>query len=268
MGLRINSNIPALQAGRQARRSNKLLDRTLRQLASGRRINQAADDAAGLAIAEQFSTQIRQRQAEINSLQSGINVTQTADAALGTQQEAIQRIRALSLQAANGTLSDENRATINTEVQQLVDQVNQVAENTQFNERDLLREDTTIELGVEGGAQIEIGGSTAEAIGLNNLDVTTVEGAQAAVQAADSAIAQVTENRANLGAQQNRLISAVGERETGILSAQEAESQIRDLDFARAAIERARNELLQQAGIAAIAQGNVTPQSALRLLGT
>jgi len=268
MGLNINTNIPALQGARQARRSDRALSNVLAQLATQRRINRAADDAAGLAIAERFNTQIRQGQVEVNSLQSGINVAQTAEGGLSVQQDAVQRIRELSLQAQNGTLSDDNRAALNQEVQQLLEQVDTVATDTQFNGQTLLNQDSTIDLGTEGGNQVALTESTTQSLGLNGLDISTAGGASAALQAADSALTAITSNRATVGAQQNRLESAIQQREVSILNQQESESNIRDLDLARATIEQTRNQLLLRSSISTLSQTNVTPQSALRLLGT
>jgi flagellin len=266
MGLNINSNIPALQASRQANRSNRALSNVLNQLASQRRINRAADDAAGLAIAERFNTQIRQNQVEISNLQSGINVAQTAEGGLDVQQDAVQRIRELSLQAQNGTLSDENRAALNQEAQQLRAQIDSVATDTEFNGQNLLDSDTDISLGTTGN-EINIASSNANALGLDTLDISTVEGAAAALDASDSALEQISGNRATIGAQQNRFESAINQREIATINEQEAESSIRDLDLARATVERTRNQLLLQGSISTLVQTNVTPQSALSLLG-
>ncbi len=268
MGLSINSNIPALQAGRQANRANGALSNVLEKLASQRRINRAADDAAGLAIAERFNTQVRQGQVELNSLQSGINVAQTAEGGLVVQQGAIQRIRELSIQAQNGTLSDENRAALNEEVQQLRAQIDSVATDTQFNGQNLLNNDTNIDLGTQSGNQINITQSNSAALGLDTVDISTVEGAAAALNSSDTALGQVSQNRSRIGAQQNRFESAISQRETSVLNAQAAESNIRDLDLARASIERSRNELLLQGSISTLVQSNVTSQSALSLLGS
>lgn len=268
MGLNINTNIPAIQAGRQTRQSSSALSNVLAQLATQRRINRAADDAAGLAIAERFNTQIRQGQVEINNLQSGINVAQTAEGGLSVQQDAVQRIRELSLQAQNGTLSDENRAALNQEAQQLLQQIDSVATDTQFNGQTLLDQDTTIDLGTEGGNQIALTASTTQSLGLDTLDISTAAGASAALSSADAALNAIATNRAGLGAQQNRFESAINQREISVLNQQESESNIRDLDLARATVERTRNELLLQGSLSTLVQTNVTPQSALRLLGT
>lgn len=268
MGLRVNNNIPALNAGRQARRANNQLTENLRQLGSGLRINRAADDAAGLAIADRFNTLVRQGQVEINNLQSGINVAQTADSGLSTQQDAVSRIRELAVQAGNGTLTDAQRGALNQEAQQLIEQINTTASDTEFNGQQLLSEDQTISLGTEGENQIELQGSTAADLGLDTLDLSTAAGAAAALEATDAASAQISANRANIGAQSNRFESAIEQRSVAVQNQQESESNIRDLDVARGVIERTRNQVLLQASIGSIVQSNVTPQSALRLLGT
>lgn len=267
MGLNINTNLSALEASRETRRSSSALSKVLEQLGSQRRINRAADDAAGLAIAEGFNTQIRQGQAEANNLQSGINLAQTAEGGLSVQQEAVQRIRDLSLQAQNGTLSDDNRAALNAEVQELLGQIDSVAEDTQFNGQNVLNQDTTVDLGTESGNRIAISASNTQSLGLNGVDISTAGGAAAALEAADEALLSIESNRAQIGAQQNGFESAIAQRESAILNQQEAESSIRDLDIAQATVERTRNDLLLRSSMSTLVQSNVTPQSALRLLG-
>jgi len=268
MGLSINSNIPALEAGRQTRRANGLLSRTLQQLATARRINSAADDAAGLAIAERFNTQARQSQVEITNLQSGVSLAQTAEGGLSVQQDALQRLRDISIQASNGTLSDSNRAALNAEAQQLLQQIDTVAQDTQFNGTQVLNQDQTISLGTEGGNQVELQSSGTTDYGVNTVDLSTAAGAQTATAAIDQALQGVSDRRSSLGAQTNRLSSAIAQQETSAIEAQSAESQIRDADLARLVTERNRAQLLLQGGIGSIAQANVTSQAALSLLGT
>jgi flagellin len=267
MGLQINNNIPALGASRQANRANSLLADSLRKLGEGRRITRAADDAAGLAIAERFRTQVRQGSVEINNLQSGISAVQVADGGLQVQQDAVQRIRELAVQASNGTLSTDDRAALNAEAQQLLGQIEDVAQDTEFNGQNLLGANRTIDLGTEGGAQVEITGSTQSALGLNGVDLSTAEGASQALESLDGALGLLDQNRASLGAQQNRFESAINERETRNVNVADAESRIRDLDLARASIDQARANVLLRGSLGALVQANVTPQSTLRLLG-
>lgn len=267
MGLTINNNIPALQAQRNAKQANGLLARSLQQLSSGRRINRAGDDASGLAIAERFSTVIRQAQTEINSLQSGLSLVQTADGGLAAQQDATQRLRELAVQAANGTLSTEQRNAINTEAQQLLEQIGETATKTQFNGKELLSATQTIPLGAGGMPQVSLKESTLDSLGLNGLDLSTAQGASGAIQTIDTALQRISDNRANLGAQQNRFERALEVRGITVQTASEAESRIRDLDLALGAIQRTRGQIRLQAGLAALIQSNTSPQNALRLLG-
>ena len=268
MGLRINNNIPALGARRQAEVNSRALNRVLGQLGSGLRINRAADDAAGLAISERFRTQIRQFTQEASNLQSGVSAIQTAEGGLSAQQDAVGRIRELAVQAANGTLTDDQRAAINDEAQQLLEQVDQTAEGTTFNDQELLTgTGDPIELGTAAGDQVVINPSTVDTLGLNGLDLGTQEGAAAALDALDTAETRISQNRAGLGAQENRLTRGISARETTTQNLQESESMLRDLDVARATTEQTRNQILLQSSIAALAQGNVVPQAAAQLLG-
>ncbi len=267
MGLSINSNIPALGAQRNARQTNGILSKALQQLASGRRINRAADDAAGLAIAEGFNSQSRQGRVEINNLQSGISAAQTAEGGLGIQQDAVQRIRELAVQASNGTLSDDQRAALNAEAQQLVDQIDDTAAGTEYNGQNLLNEDTNIDLGTEGSAQLSINESTADSLGVGGIDLSTAGGAAAALESADAALSEISQNRSNIGAQVNRFESGINQREVTVENTISAESAIRDADLARVAIEQSRGQILHQAGLAGLVQSNLAPQSALSLLG-
>ena len=267
MGLRINTNISALGAQRNLNRSSGLLGRTLQQAASGLRINRAADDAAGLAIAEAFTSGIRQAQAEARGMQQGINLAQTAEGGLSVQQDAIQRIRELAVQAANGTLSDENRQALNAEAQELLGQINDVAEDTEFNGQALLNQNQEIPLDAQGNLQVTIQGSTAADLGMDGVDISTAEGAAAAIEAADAALQQVSDNRASLGAQSNRLERAINTREIRAENEAASRSFIRDADLARVTMEQNRNQILLQSGLSALAQSNVTNQTALTLLG-
>lgn len=267
MGLRVNTNVPALNAGRQTRRANSLLNNTLSQMASGLRINRAADDAAGLAIAEGLNSALRQGNMEINNLQSGINYAQTADGGLEAQQDATQRIRELAVQASNGTLSADQRTALNAEAQQLVEQIGDTAQDTQYNGQNLLAQNTTLDVGVAGGMQVNINESTPNSLGLNSINLNTQAGAQTALKAIDTALNRISENRGNVGAQMNRMQTAIEQRQNGTVNAADAQSRIRDLDYARAAIDQTRGQILSQGGLSAMLQSNIVQQNALRLLG-
>lgn len=267
MSLAISSNLPALRVGQQTERTSSLLTRTLERLASSKRINRAADDAAGLAIADQFDALARQSQTEINNLQSGINYAQTADGGLEAQSDATQRIRELAVQAANGTLSQDQRDALNNEAQQLIQQVDQTAQNTEFNGQNVLNQNTNVTLTPDGKQQVNVAQSNASSLGLNGVDLSSQNGAQAALDKIDNALKNINDNRANLGAQTNGLSSAIETRSESVVNARSSESAIRDLDVAKASIEKARFDVLSKSGLSALQQTRVTPQNALRLLG-
>jgi len=267
MGLSINTEAAGLFAQRQTNRSTGLLNRALQQLSTGQRINRAADDAAGLAIAERFQTQIRQGQVESNNLQSGLSALQTAEGGLQSQLDATQRLEELALQASSGLLTEGQRASINAEAQELIQEIDAIGANTQFNGTQLLDQDQTISLGTEGGSSVELSASTATSLGVDSIDLSTAEGAQAALGAIGDARSQITESLSNIGAQSNRIESSLSVRETNTVNAQESESRIRDADIAQALLARTRNQLLQQSGISGILQGNVAAQNAVNLLG-
>ncbi|MBX7256176.1 MAG: flagellin FliC [Candidatus Hydrogenedentes bacterium] len=267
MGLQINTNLSGLNALRQLQKTNTVLNRGLEQLATGLRINRAADDASGLAIAERFRAEVLQYSQEVNNLQSGVSAVQTADGALSTQADATQRLRELALQATNGTLTDEQRSAINQEAQQLLSQIDETAQNTEFNGTQLLNgSQSSVSLGA-GGNQVNLSSSTTTALGLNGLDLSTQTGAQNALGTIDTAISRIDQNRSSLGAQQNRFERAIEVRETGIVNSTESESRIRDLDVARQTIEQSRNQILLQGGLSAVTRSQITAQTAARLLG-
>ncbi len=267
MGMRINNNNVLNTAHILGRNTNRLT-RGLEKLASGLRINRARDDAAGLAISQQLEALQRQLEAETNNLQGGYNAGMVAEGAMEGQTEALQRIRELAVQAGNGTLSPEQRAALNQEAQQLAQQIEQTAQNTEFNGTKLLNgAQGQIDLGVEGGAALTTPNTTTAALGVNGLDLTTQAGAQAAMGAVDHALEQLGQARATIGAEQNRFESAIANRENQGVNIAEANSRIRDLDYARATAEQARLGILQQTGIAAMAQGNLSASNVLRLLG-
>ena len=266
MGLQFN-NLSGLAAQRQVGNASSRVAKDLEKLSSGLRINRAADDAAGLAIAEGLRTSFRQSNQELESLQSGINTVRTADSGLSQQSDAVGRIRELAVQAANGTLTDDQRAAINEEAQQLVQEIDKTAQNTEFNDTRLLDGSTNaIALDAGGQNQVELNESTSTSLGLAGVDLSTQGGAQAAIEALDNAATQITSNRAELGAQENRLAFAAEQRETSAVNEQEAESRIRDLDIARASIDQARNQVLLQAGVSALVHSNLGSEGARTLL--
>lgn len=268
MGVRVNTNVPSIFARRQTEQTANRIGRNLQRLGSGLRINRAADDAAGLAIAEALRTEVRELNQEVNNIQTGINFARTAEGGLAAQGDVVGRIRELAVQAANGTLNDEQRAAINTEAQQLVQQIEDVAQNTEFNGTAPLNGTAgPITLDVQGNLEVTTTDTTVAALGLDTLDLTTQAGATAAITNLDNAATQINQVRATLGAQGNRLESAIQQREVEALNQRDAESRIRDLDIARGVMEQMRDQVLLRGGLAALIQGNLQSETALRLLG-
>ncbi len=267
MGMRINTNNAALNAAQQVGRTSEALLRSNAQLATGLRINQAADDAAGLAISENAQALLNQYQAEIAAYQNGYTLAETAEGGLAAQGGAVQRLQDLALQAANGTMTAENRTALNQEAQQLIEGINGTATGTQFNNTALLNgTQTTVELGANTGVQITLPTTTVNALGLNGLELTTPEGAANALTALNTAANQINSARSGMGAQMNTIESAISERRNTGVNIAEAVSQIRDLDIARGVMEQTRDDLMQRTGIAALGNSAVQYQNVLRVL--
>lgn len=271
MGLRINSNIAAFNTARILRRSTLDLNKSLERLSSGLRINRAADDAAGLAIAEGFRSVVLGAQVAQRNSQDGISLVQTAEGALSETTNILQRIRELAVQAANGTQSDANRIALNTEVQQLLEQIDDIALDTEFNGLRVLSSAQTVTL--QAGAQasqtltISVSGAKTNDLGVNTVTISSFVSATSAISTIDLALRSVTSLRSNLGALQNRLEFTI--RTLGIQEENSAasESVIRDADIAQETIRFTRNQILVSSGTAVLAQANIVPQSALQLLG-
>ncbi|MBI4557387.1 MAG: flagellin FliC [Candidatus Hydrogenedentes bacterium] len=271
MGLRINTNIAALNTGRILRRSTLALNRSLERLSSGLRINRAADDAAGLAIAEGFRSVVLGSAVAQRNSQDGISLVQTAEGALSETTNILQRIRELAVQAANGTQSDQNRAALNSEVQLLLEQIDDIALDTEFNGVRVLSAAQTITLqaGPQAGQTllVSVSGATTADLLLTTVQVSSVGGAVSAILTVDSAIRSVTSLRSNLGAFQNRLEFTINTLAIQEENSAASESVIRDADIARETIAFTRNQILVSAGTSVLAQANIIPQTALQLLG-
>ena len=271
MGLRINTNVAALNTARTLKTSTLDLNKSLERLSSGLRINRAADDAAGLAIAEAFRAQVRGVQVAQRNAQDGVSLVQTAEGALSETTNILQRIRELGVQAANGTQSTSNRAALNTEVQQLLAQIDDIALDTEFNGLSVLSANQTITLqaGANPGQTLTVAveGAKSDDLGISTVSVSSMALAVSAISTVDLALKSVSSLRGNLGAYQNRLeftISTLAIQEENSAS---AESAIRDADIAHETIRFTRNQILVSAGTSVLAQANVVPQTALQLLG-
>ncbi len=271
MGLRINTNTPALNTSRILNRSTLDLNKSLERLSSGLRINRAADDAAGLAIAEGFRSQVRGTQVAQRNAQDGVSLVQTAEGALSETTNILQRIRELAVQAANGTQSTENRTALNTEVQQLLQQIDDIALDTEFNGVRVLSASQSITLqsgpNVSQTLTVSVTGAKTNDLGVNTVAVSAVNIAVSTISTIDRALQSVNSLRSTLGAFQNRLEFTINTLAIQEENAASSESAIRDADIARETIRFTRNQILVSAGTSVLAQANVVPQTALTLLG-
>ncbi len=274
MGLRINTNVAGLKTTRILRNSTRALNKSLERLSSGLRINTAGDDAAGLAIAEGFrSVNIAARVAQRNA-QDGINLVQTAEGALSESVNIVQRIRELAVQAANGTLSAQNRDDLQLEVDELIDQLDSIANDTEFNGLFPLAApvNLTLQVGARATTTITVAfatAATAAGLGLAAVDITGADGTNARAELAglDTALTTLNQQRSTLGAIQNRLEFTITTLQIQEENSKASESAIRDADIALETIDFTKNQILVSSGTAVLAQANIIPQTALQLLG-
>ncbi|MEF3331058.1 MULTISPECIES: flagellin N-terminal helical domain-containing protein [Oceanobacillus] len=266
----INHNISAINAHRQLGVNQNGVQGSLEKLSSGLQINRAGDDAAGLAISEKMRGQIRGlEQASVNA-QDGISLIQTAEGALNETHDILQRVRELAVKSSNDTNTDEDRAEIQKEVTALLDEVDRIAGQTEFNTQNLLggELEVTFHIGANEGQsiQVAIDAMDAEALGISDIDLSTQEGADAAITTIQSAIETVSGQRSALGAVQNRLEHTINNLGTSAENLTAAESRIRDVDMAKEMMEFTKNNILSQAAQSMLAQANQVPQGVLQLL--
>jgi len=271
MGLRINTNVAALNASRTLQRSTLDLNKSLQRLSSGLRINRAADDAAGLAIAEGFRAQVRGAQVAQRNAQDGVSLVQTAEGGLSESTNILQRVRELAVQAANGTQSTANRLSLDSEVQQLLAQIDDIALDTEFNGVRVLSSSQTVTL--QSGANtgqtllVTVTGAKTNDLGINTVTISSITAAVSAISQIDTALQSVNTLRSNFGAFQNRLEFTINTLAIQEENSAASESAIRDADIAQETIRFTRNQILVSAGTSVLAQANVVPQTALQLLG-
>ncbi|MBO0924849.1 flagellin [Cellulomonas sp. zg-ZUI199] len=283
MGLSINTNLAALNAYRNLGTTQGDLSKSLEKLSSGLRINRAADDAAGLAISEGLRAQISGTKQAVRNAQDGISVVQTAEGALTETHSILQRMRTLSVQAANdGGLSENAKLNIQDEMDQLTDEIDRIAATTQFNGTPLL--DGEYNKGFQVGAntadsdriEVSITKMDAETLTVGNLAVANreasdgedalVANAKGAIDAIDIAIGMVSDERSKLGAIQNRFDHTINNLNVAVENLSASESRIRDTDMAQEMVSFTRAQILSQAGTAMLAQAKNLPQSVLQLL--
>ncbi len=275
MALTVNTNVASLNAQRNLTSSQSALNTSLQRLSSGLRVNSAKDDAAGLAIAERMNAQVRGLTVGIRNAGDGISLAQTAEGALGSVTEALQRMRELAVQSSNATNSTTDRASLDAEYQALSSEVDRIIDTAQFNGSKILASAGS------GTQSFQVGANVGEAITVTTADmtssagfalygaagsVTTSAASQTAITDLDTALNTVNSERAKLGAAQSRIEIAVRSLETARENTAAARGRIMDTDFAAETANLTRAQILQQAGIAMLSQANSLPQSALALL--
>ncbi len=279
----INTNMFSLNAQRNLDKSQGAMGKAIQRLSSGLRINSAKDDAAGLAVAEGITSKIRGLDVAARNSNDGISLAQTAEAALGEITNNLQRIRELAVQSANGTLGDTERGYLQTEVDELTSEIKRIVDDTEFNGSKLFAAATSIEIqvGANSGEKITI--STTDLTSLNGygsagtVDISSLTAAEQVIdpdtasggtsKGMDKDIAAVINARSQMGAVQNRFESVISNINSYKEGLQAARSRIMDTDYASTTAELARTQVLQQAGVAMVAQANQLPQGVLRLLG-
>jgi flagellin len=270
--MRINHNIAALNTHRQLAFNNTNTQKSLEKLSSGLRINRAGDDAAGLAISEKMRGQIRGLEQASRNAQDGISLIQTAEGALNETHSILQRMRELAVQSSNDTNDDTiDRAAIQAELDSLVEEVGRIATDTEFNGKKLLNGSIpTFEFHVGANAgqaiTLTVGTMDAATLGVDALVVSTQAGADAAITTIQGAIDDVSTERSNYGAVQNRLEHTINNLNTASENLTASESRIRDVDMAKEMMEFTKNNILSQAAQSMLAQANQQPQGVLQLL--
>jgi len=274
--MRINTNISSINAQRQLSNTTSALNKTMERLSSGLRINRAGDDAAGLAISENFKADIRALEQSARNAGDGISMVQIAEGSLDEVSGILIRLRQLAQESATETLGATERGYLDTEYQTLLTEITRISDSAQFNGTNLLDGSAAtlsiqVGLGTGAGDQIDINlGADMDATGLalNATDLTGVDNTNplAAITAIETAIDTVSGARASLGAAQNRLESTQRSIANSVENMSAANSRIRDADIAVESANLASLQVLQQAGISVLSQANMTPSYALQLL--
>ena len=279
----INHNMSSLYANRTLGVSNDQLMGNIEKLSSGQRINKAGDDASGLAVSEKMRSQIRGLNQANRNIQNGVSFIQATEGYLQETTDILQRIRELAVQSANGIYSDEDRMQIQVEVSQLVAEVDRIASQAQFNGMNMLtgslgqNSDRIMQFqigaNVDQNERVYIGTMTAQSLGLKGaqgaeegIGIATPDTANMAIATVDEALKNVSKQRADLGAYQNRFEMAANGINVAAENLQAAESRIRDTDMASEMVEYTKNQILTQSGTAMLAQANSQSQNVLALL--
>jgi flagellin len=274
MGLRVNTNVTSITAQRSLSTVTDRLTGNFRRLSTGLRISTAADDAAGLAISERLRSQVRSLEQARRNASDGISLMQTAEGALNEVNSILIRLRELSIQSSNGSVSNQDKETLDQEFQNLVNEVDRIARSAEFSGIKLLDGSATsvmfqVGLGTTSGIdqlEVSLSPTLSTTLALNSLDIGSGGATTTAITNIDAAINTVSALRGTLGAVQNRLASTINNLAITTENLTSAESRIRDVDVAFETAQLTRNNILQQASISVLSQANAQPQAALQLL--
>ena len=268
--MRINHNISAMNANRNLGTNVNALGKSMEKLSSGLRINRAGDDAAGLSISEKMRAQINGLDQASTNSEDAISMIQTAEGALNETHSILQRMRTLSVQAANGTSITEDKSAIQKEINELASELDRINTTTQFNKQYMFSDSKTVtfQVGANKGETMSQAFSAVSSTTLkvNNLKVTTKSDAGDAITTIDAAIAAVSDQRSTLGAKQNRLEHTIANLDNASENLSSAESRIRDVDMASEMMKFSTSNILQQAAQSMLAQANQQPSQVLQLL--
>ncbi|AHA30646.1 flagellin [Exiguobacterium sp. MH3] len=271
----INHNLNSMNAHRNMTVNTANSGKSMEKLSSGLRINRAGDDAAGLAISEKMRGQIRGLDQASRNAQDGISLIQTAEGALNETHSILQRMRELAVQSSNDTNTNADRTELQKEVSELTSEITRIANNTEFNTKVLMSgafaataAGVKFHIGANAGQNISlrISNMTATGLGVGAVTIATQTGANAAITTINTAIGTVSSERSKLGATQNRLEHTINNLNVGAENLQAAESRIRDVDMAKEMMDFTKNNILNQAAQAMLAQANQQPQAVLQLL--
>ena len=273
MALTVRTNLTAMNAYNTLNKTQGQLSSTLGRISSGLRVNSAADDAAGLGVATALNTEANSMEQAMRNANDGISIIQTAEGATTEATNILNRMRELAVQSSSETLADTERVYINEEYDQLNQELGRIASVTEFNGVQLSDGTTTqidAQVGIDNATTsqitIELGDLTSTTLGVNSLDLTTSTNSLLAIDLIDTALDSVSSQRSTLGAVQNRLDSSLANSTSQLESMRAAESQIMDADFAKESTEMTKLQIMQQAGVASLAQAKNINQAVLSLL--
>ena len=278
MGLSLLTNLGSLTAQKNVDKSQSMLQKSIERLSSGKRINKASDDAAGLAISSALTAEIGSVYQANRNAQDAVSLVQTAESSMGEINALLTRMRALAIQSANGgTLTDTNRTSVDAEFQAMYSEIDRIVSVTTYNGQRL------IDGSFSTGASFQVGafnntnniininianvGTASNALNITNVAVNSVSNSRNAIDKLDSAIATLASNRASFGAAQSRLVTTIDNLNSQYVNGSAANSRILDVDVAEETATLARTQILVQAGVTVLAQANQQPQIALSLLG-